>query len=67
MDIHDLHATILRLFGLDHTRLTIKFQGRDFRLEDVPRRVIDKVIAWSLRAVLICRVNAHEKIHGIIG
>ncbi len=49
MDIHDLHATILRLFGLDHTRLTIKFQGRDFRLEDVPRRVIDKVIAWSLQ------------------
>ncbi|MDI9635597.1 DUF1501 domain-containing protein [Kamptonema cortianum] len=35
MDIHDLHATILHQMGLDHTRLTYKFQGRDFRLTDV--------------------------------
>lgn len=45
MDIHDLHATMLRLLGLDHTRLTFKFQGRDFRLTDVSGRVVDKVIA----------------------
>jgi Protein of unknown function (DUF1501) len=45
MDIHDLHATILRLLGLDHTRLTIKFQGRDFRLTDVSGRVVEKAIA----------------------
>jgi hypothetical protein len=45
MDIHDLHATMLRLLGLDHTRLTVKFQGRDFRLTDVSGRVIEKVIA----------------------
>jgi hypothetical protein len=45
MDIHDLHATMLRLLGLDHTRLTVKFQGRDFRLTDVAGRVIEKVLA----------------------
>jgi uncharacterized protein DUF1501 len=45
IDIHDFHATMLRLLGLDHTRLTTKFQGRDFRLTDVSGRVIDKVIA----------------------
>ena len=44
-DIHDLHATMLRLLGLDHTRLTIKFQGRDFRLTDVSGRVVEKLIA----------------------
>ena len=45
IDIHDIHATMLRLLGLDHTRLTIKFQGRDFRLTDVSGRVVEKVIA----------------------
>src|SRR5579872_2302335 len=44
IDIHDLHATMLRLFGLDHTRLTTKFQGRDFRLTDVTGRVIEKAV-----------------------
>ena len=38
--IHDLHATILRLFGIDHTRLTYRFQGRDFRLTDVSGNVV---------------------------
>ena len=33
--VHDLHATILHLLGFDHTRLTYRFQGRDFRLTDV--------------------------------
>jgi hypothetical protein len=45
MDIHDFHATMLRLLGLDHTRLTTKVQGRDFRLTDVSGRVIEKVMA----------------------
>jgi hypothetical protein len=45
MDIHDLHATMLRLLGVDHTRLTVKFQGRDFRLTDVSGRIIEKVLA----------------------
>ena len=35
MDVHDLHATILHLMGLDHTRLTFRYSGRDFRLTDV--------------------------------
>src|SRR5450432_405125 len=42
VDIHDFHATMLRLLGLDHTRLTIKVQGRDFRLTDVAGRVVEK-------------------------
>jgi hypothetical protein len=45
MDVHDLHATMLHLLGLDHTRLTFKFQGRDFRLTDVEGRVIEKILA----------------------
>ena len=35
MSVHDLHATILHLLGMDHTRLTYPFQGRDYRLTDV--------------------------------
>jgi len=45
IDIHDIHATMLRLLGIDHTRLTIKFQGRDFRLTDVSGRIIEKVLS----------------------
>jgi hypothetical protein len=44
MDLHDLHATMLHLLGLEHTKLTFRFQGRDFRLTDVSGRVIDKLI-----------------------
>ena len=43
--IHDMHATILHLMGLDHEMLTFKHAGRDFRLTDVHGRVIDEVIA----------------------
>lgn len=43
--VHDLHATILKLFGLDHERLTYRFQGRDFRLTDVSGKIIDQLIA----------------------
>ncbi len=45
MHIHDFHATILYLLGIDHTRLTFRYAGRDFRLTDVAGRVIDKVVA----------------------
>jgi hypothetical protein len=45
VDPHDLHATILRLMGLDHTKLTYSYQGRDFRLTDVYGNVIEKMIA----------------------
>lgn len=43
--IHDLHATILRLMGIDHERLTYRYQGRDFRLTDVHGHVVDQLIA----------------------
>ena len=43
--VHDLQATILHLLGLEHTKLTYRFQGRDFRLTDIHGHVIDKVIA----------------------
>jgi len=39
--IHDLHATLLRLLGFDHTRLTYRCAGRDFRLTDVHGNVVD--------------------------
>jgi uncharacterized protein DUF1501 len=42
--VHDLHATILHLMGIDHTRLTYKFQGRDFRLTDVSGEVVKKLL-----------------------
>jgi len=42
--VHDLHATILHLFGLDHEKLTYRFQGRDFRLTDVAGKVFDRLL-----------------------
>src|SRR5215471_6503959 len=43
--VHDIQATILHLLGLDHTKLTFHFQGRDFRLTDVSGNVIQKLLA----------------------
>jgi uncharacterized protein (DUF1501 family) len=43
--IHDLHATILHLLGLDHTQLTYRYAGRDFRLTDVHGEVVQEVLA----------------------
>jgi hypothetical protein len=43
--VHDLHATILHLLGFDHTRLTYRFQGRDFRLTDVAGELVTKLLA----------------------
>src|SRR3954471_23970375 len=45
MHIHDVHATILHLLGLDHERLTYRYAGRDFRLTDVAGRVAREIIA----------------------
>ncbi len=45
VDVHDLHATILRCLGVDHTRLTFKFQGRHFRLTDVRGNAIRAILA----------------------
>ncbi len=44
VDVHDLHATILRQMGIDHTKLTYRFQGRDFRLTDVAGNVIEQLV-----------------------
>ena len=42
--VHDLNATILKLMGFDHERLTYRFQGRDFRLTDVHGKVVKKIL-----------------------
>jgi hypothetical protein len=43
--IHDLHATLLHLLGLDHERLTFRYAGRDFRLTDVHGQVVKDILA----------------------
>ena len=43
--VHDLHATILHQFGIEHTKLTYHFQGRDFRLTDVSGEVVKQILA----------------------
>jgi uncharacterized protein (DUF1501 family) len=43
--VHDLHATILHLLGFDHTKLTYRFQGRDFRLTDVEGELVEKILS----------------------
>jgi hypothetical protein len=43
--VHDLNATILHLLGVDHTRLTYRYQGRDFRLTDVEGELVRDILA----------------------
>ena len=43
--IHDLNATLLHLLGVDHERLTYRFQGRDYRLTDVHGKVVTDLLA----------------------
>ena len=43
--VHDLHATLLHLLGFDHTKLTYRFQGRDFRLTDVAGTVVKRLLS----------------------
>ena len=45
MTVHDLHATVLHLLGLDHTKLTYRYSGRDFRLTDVHGEVVRELLA----------------------
>jgi len=45
MHIHDLHATILHLLGMEHTKLTYLYSGRNFRLTDVHGNVATKILA----------------------
>jgi hypothetical protein len=43
--VHDFHATILHCLGFDHTRLTYRYAGRDFRLTDVHGKVVKPILA----------------------
>ena len=43
--VHDFQATLLHLLGIDHERLTFRFQGRDFRLTDVHGKVVRPILA----------------------
>ena len=43
--VHDLNATLLHLLGIDHERLTYRFQGRDFRLTDVEGEIVHDILA----------------------
>lgn len=43
--VHDLHATILHLMGIDHERLTYRHSGRDYRLTDVSGKVVSGVLS----------------------
>ena len=45
MAVPDFHATMLHVLGIDHKRLTVKFQGRNFRLTDVHGNVVTKILA----------------------
>ena len=45
VDLHDLHATLLHLLGMDHKRLTYRYQGRDFRLTDIAGNVVHDILA----------------------
>ena len=45
MHVHDLHATLLYILGLDHEKLTYRFAGRDFRLTDVAGNVVHKILS----------------------
>ena len=45
VEVHDLHATMLYLLGIDHTRLTVRFQGRDFRLTEVRGNVLKNILS----------------------
>lgn len=47
LDIHDIHATILRQLGIDHTQLTFRFGGRDVRLTDVHGRVVEPLVTTA--------------------
>jgi hypothetical protein len=43
--VHDLHATLLRVLGIDHERLTYRYAGRDFRLTDVYGEIVHELLA----------------------
>jgi hypothetical protein len=50
--VHDLNATVLRCLGIDHTRLTYKYSGRNFRLTDTGGRVFRKALGFEVDAAV---------------
>ena len=45
VSVHDFHATMLHLLGIDHTKLTYRYSGRDFRLTDVHGEIVRPILA----------------------
>ena len=45
VSVHDLHATMLHLLGIEHTRFTYRFEGRDFRLTDIHGELVKELMA----------------------
>ena len=43
--VHDFHATMMHLLGIDHTKLTYRFEGRDYRLTDIAGEVVKGILA----------------------
>ena len=44
LTVHDLHANMLHLLGIDHKRLTVRFSGRDMRLTDVHGKIVPEIV-----------------------
>src|SRR5262249_5204226 len=57
---HDLHATILHLLGVDHKKLTYRFNGRDMRLTDVYGNLIPQIHGWRIRKAAAARAASAE-------
>ena len=66
--VHDLHATILHLMGIDHERLTFRYSGRDFRLTDVHGEIVTGLLALTAFCVPVfvgwCRAQRRPTSHG---
>ena len=45
VNVHDFHATMLHLLGIDHKQLTYRFEGRDYRLTDIHGELVEKLLA----------------------
>ena len=59
--VHDFQATLLHLLGIDHERLTFRFQGRDFRLTDVHGQVVSGLLAWNFLSASSLRTSLSRR------
>ena len=68
VSINDLHATILHLLGIDHKRLTYRYNGRDFRLTDVAGNVVERSLPDDFGAgqVACCRLPPAGRMRGAV-